>query len=149
MRRARAGWGECDDNVLVEGRGIGTRRVNPTADSRGVRTAIQNHAAWLVNGIISDTGEHRIRCCPGSLFRAISLVHLFFFFFSILFLSFSLLPLLTPSEKRCRVRRCSLRKPSSHFSLSLFLLLFVTGVVMNNQRLEVEKLTTENDQQRR
>lgn len=43
--------------------------MNPTADSRGVRTAIQNHAAWLVNGIISDTREHRVRCCPGSLPR--------------------------------------------------------------------------------
>lgn len=31
-----------------------------------VCTSIQNHAAWLVNGIISDTREHGIRCCPGS-----------------------------------------------------------------------------------
>lgn len=30
-------------------------------------TAIQDHAAWLVNGIISDTREHRIRRCRGLL----------------------------------------------------------------------------------
>lgn len=49
----------CGDNVCWNRRGTGTRRVSLTADSCGVRTAIQNHVAWLVNGIISDTREHR------------------------------------------------------------------------------------------
>lgn len=68
----------CDDNVLVEERGTGTWRVNPTVDSRGVRTAIQNHAAWLVNGIISDTREHRIRVVVLVPSRAVSRIPLFF-----------------------------------------------------------------------
>lgn len=45
-----------------EGRGKGFE-VNLAG---AVCTSIQNHAACLVNGIISDTREHGIRCCPDS-----------------------------------------------------------------------------------
>jgi len=123
-----------DDNVVVEGRGTGTRRVNPTTDSRGVRTTIQNHVAWFVNGIISDMREQRIRCCPGSLPRDLP--------------SSSILSLATASLhlvwEWCRVvsvvALCGNHSLSLSLSFSLrFSWQFAEVVVMNNQLLDASR----------
>jgi len=67
VKRARAG---CTMTTYIQQ--LRARNWNADDEFSGVFaldvcTAIQNHAAWLVNGIISDTEEHGIHRCPGSL----------------------------------------------------------------------------------
>lgn len=141
--RARAGWGR--------GEGCATTTCWLRSEELGRGGWIQRRFAWRAYRYSESCGMARkwnnqwhegtqnTRCCPGSLPHP-----------SLLPVSPSLSLCLSrrclPSPwERCRVRRCSLRKPSSHFSLSLSLFLFcfslqfVEVVVMNNQWLDTSR----------